>query len=233
MQRPGLSLAPGQKVVAMMGGMVREFDGGYAESTVVQASIVMPISTELPWEIVGALPEMLQTAYGSLTTGLDLQSGQTLLIRGGTTSIGMMAAALALDTLSSNGVAHPMLGPGTIAEQVRKIILKGVDAALELVERRLCQTHFTRRVFTGQSVPPASFRTNGSFVTSIRSGISLVVCGSLHMKERLMTCRKRYCIAAGEFLMPPFRAYRFDEFQRAHADREKNRGIGKIVVRTP
>ena len=94
---PGSSLVPGQKVVAMMGGMGREFDGGYAEYTVVPASIVIPISTDLPWEIVGALPEMLQTAYGSLTVGLDLQAGQTLLVRGGTTSIGMMAAALAAD----------------------------------------------------------------------------------------------------------------------------------------
>src|SRR5256885_9796350 len=92
---PGTSFHPGQQVVAMMGGMGRVFDGGYAQYTVAPASQVIPIRTDLPWEVVGALPEMLQTAYGSLTVGLDLQHGESLLIRGGTSSVGLAAAALA------------------------------------------------------------------------------------------------------------------------------------------
>ena len=40
---------------------------------------------------------MLQTAHGSLTVGLDAQPGQTLLIRGGTSSVGMATAVLAKD----------------------------------------------------------------------------------------------------------------------------------------
>ena len=91
----GTSFHPGQQVVAMMGGMGRIFDGGYAQYTVVPGSQVIPIRTNLPWEVVGALPEMLQTAYGSLTVGLDLQRGQSLLIRGGTSSVGLAAAGLA------------------------------------------------------------------------------------------------------------------------------------------
>src|SRR6266404_4217029 len=91
---PGTSLRPGQQVVAMMGGMGRVFDGGYAQYTVVPASQVIPIRTDLPWEVVGALPEMLQTAYGSLTVGLDLQRGQSLLIRGGTSSVGLAVAPI-------------------------------------------------------------------------------------------------------------------------------------------
>jgi NADPH:quinone reductase len=53
---PGTSFRPGQKVVAMMGGMGRVFDGGYAQYTVVPASQVIPIRTDLPWEVVGAVP---------------------------------------------------------------------------------------------------------------------------------------------------------------------------------
>jgi len=66
----GTSFRAGQKVVAMMGGMGRQFDGGYAEFVIVPAPQAIPIETNLPWETVGAVPEMLQTAYGSLITGL-------------------------------------------------------------------------------------------------------------------------------------------------------------------
>ena len=57
----------------MMGDMGRTYDGGYAEYTSVPLAQVIPVDTGLPWEVLGALPEMVQTAYGSLTTGLDLK----------------------------------------------------------------------------------------------------------------------------------------------------------------
>lgn len=50
-----------------MGDMGRTFDG-YAECTVVPRSQVIPFTSGLPWETLGAIPETLQTAYGSLTT---------------------------------------------------------------------------------------------------------------------------------------------------------------------
>src|SRR5229473_6789372 len=94
---PDGDLQLGQQVAAMMGGMGRGFDGGYAEYTVVPRASVIPFQSELPWQVLGAIPETLQTAYGSLTTGLDLKAGQTLLIRGGTSTVGLSAATIAKD----------------------------------------------------------------------------------------------------------------------------------------
>src|SRR4051812_31323245 len=92
---PGGELAVGEQVVAMMGGMGRSFDGGYAEFACVPVAQAIPFRSELPWTVLGAVPEMLQTAYGALTVGLDILPGQTLLVRGGTSSVGLTAAMLA------------------------------------------------------------------------------------------------------------------------------------------
>ncbi|MGW4240709.1 alcohol dehydrogenase catalytic domain-containing protein [Streptomyces sp. NPDC004749] len=142
-------LHPGQQVATMMGGMGRSYDGAYAQYVTVPAAQVIPFATSLPWDVVGALPEMFQTAYGSLARGLDLKAGQTLLIRGGTSAVGLSAATIAKDLgatvlsttrsparageLRAAGVDHPLVDNGTIAGQVRELMPDGVDAALELV----------------------------------------------------------------------------------------------------
>src|SRR5437016_3757868 len=148
-QCPGREFPTGQQVVTMMGGMGRTFDEGYAEYTCVPVGQVIPFASDLEWSVLGAVPEMLQTAYGSLTVGLDAQPGQSILIRGGTSSVGMAAAVLAkrqnmtvLSTtrrasktaaLTDVGVDHVLVDDGNVARQVRDILPAGADTALELV----------------------------------------------------------------------------------------------------
>src|SRR5438445_5478380 len=55
-QCPGGEFAAGQQVVAMMGGMGRVFDGGYAEYTCVPATQVIAFRSNLGWATLGALP---------------------------------------------------------------------------------------------------------------------------------------------------------------------------------
>ena len=124
-------------------------DGGYAEYTCVSANNVLPFRSSLPWSVLGGIPEMLQTAYGSLSVGCDGQPGQSILIRGGTSSVGMAIAILAkqrgmtvfsttrnekkFGALEKIGVDHLILDDGKVAEKVRKILPEGVDGAVELV----------------------------------------------------------------------------------------------------
>ena len=168
---PGGEFQKGQQVAAMMGGMGRTFDGGYAEYTSVPATQVIPFRSELDWATLGAIPEMLQTAHGSLTVGLDAQPGQTLLIRGGTSSVGMAAAILAKErgltvlsttrqpdrvaALKAIGVEHALLDGGDVAAQARAIVPDGVDAALELSAPTRCPTPFAPLPSTASCASPA------------------------------------------------------------------------------
>ena len=87
----------GGVVATCMGGMGRNFDGGYAEYCVVPSTQVQLLKngTKIPWRILGAIPEMMQTAWGALFTCLKIENGDRLLIRGGTTSVGLAAISIA------------------------------------------------------------------------------------------------------------------------------------------
>ncbi len=146
---PGGEFEVGQTVATAMGGMGRAFDGSYAEYTSVPANQVQAIDTSLDWDTFGALPEMTQTAWGSLNSSLHLKAGQSLLIRGGTTSVGLAAAVLAKKQgaivaattrksdreamLKDNGADHVFIDTGEIAGAVRHVFPDGVDKVLELV----------------------------------------------------------------------------------------------------
>jgi NADPH:quinone reductase-like Zn-dependent oxidoreductase len=251
---PGSDLQPGQQVAAMMGGMGRTFNGGYAEYTLVPRSQVITFNSDLPWETLGAIPETLQTAYGSLTTGLDLQAGQTLLIRGGTSALGMAATTLAkdlgaivlattrqrerADALKAHGVDYPLVDTGEVATQVRQIFPHGVDAALELIGTpTLPDTLASTRVhgtvcFTGMLSNEWIVRDFYP-IGYIPSGVRLTAYegDSANLPAEVL---QRYLdgIASGAIDLGPVRVYGMDEIRKAHSDMEHNRTFGKLVVLT-
>ena len=145
----GVDLTSGQKVATMMGGLGRTIDGSYAEYTLVEAANVIPFDTDLGWDVVGALPEMLQTAHGSITTGVGLEPGQSVLIHGGTSTVGLTAISIAhqlgatviattrnptrSELLTRVGADHALVDDETLPDAIRAIAPNGLDAALEFV----------------------------------------------------------------------------------------------------
>ena len=97
---PSGTLAPGTAVVAIVGGMARTRNGSYAELVSVPATNVVPVHTTLSWPELAAIPEVYATAWTGLHGNLELRPGESLLIRGATSSVGQAAVELAVDHLS-------------------------------------------------------------------------------------------------------------------------------------
>lgn len=89
------NLQVGQRVVSMMGGLGRDFDGSYAEYALIPKKQVYPVDSNIEWAQFAAMPEMFYTAWCSLTEALKLKKKDKLLIRGGTSSVGLAACQIA------------------------------------------------------------------------------------------------------------------------------------------
>ncbi|KUJ07696.1 GroES-like protein [Mollisia scopiformis] len=94
---PDGSIPESTKVAAVMGGMGRSRPGGYGEFVNVPIANVVPLETNLPWEELAALPEVYSTAWSCIHTVLDVKKGETLLIRGATSTIGQASLNLAVN----------------------------------------------------------------------------------------------------------------------------------------
>ncbi len=246
------SFSVGQKVMTLLGGMGRTFDGGYAEYTCVPASQVIPFESELDWVTLGAIPEMLQTANGSLTVGLDAKPGETILIRGGSSSVGMATTILAkqrgltvisttrstakTSTLIRAGADHVIIDDGSVAARVRRILPDGVDKALELVGTpTLPDTLAATRVhgvvcFTGmlanewivKDFYPIEYIPRGVRLTAYHGNATDLP------QSVLQGFLDR--VASGATKVPVYKAYTMDDISQAHRDMEAGIAVGKLVV---
>lgn len=249
---PGGEFPPGTQVVTMMGGMGRVFDGGYAEYVVVPAAQVIPFRSALPWATLGAVPEMLQTAYGSLEVGVHAKAGASLLIRGGTSSVGLAVAVLAkqrgMTVLSTTrrdagravllgvGVDHALIDDGHVAGQVRALVPDGVDGAVELVGVNVlrdtlratrpggtvCFTGMLSDEWTIPAFYPMDWLPNGVRLTAY-SGEAADLPSAV-LQEFLDG------VADGRAVVPIGKVYELDDIVQAHRDMEAGTMGGKGVV---
>ena len=146
---PSGVLAPGTKVLAIMGGLGRVRNGSYAEYTAAPAANVARIETSLDWTDLAAIPESYGTAWVALHGNLELRAGHSLLVRGATAALGQAAVNIASDLgarviaatrredraglLRSLGAEQVVIETGTIAGEIRQLVPGGADRVLDLV----------------------------------------------------------------------------------------------------
>ncbi|MBD2756710.1 zinc-binding alcohol dehydrogenase family protein [Spirosoma validum] len=249
---PSGQYAKGQKVMALMGGMGRDFDGSYAEYTLLPKHLLRPFQSELPWVVLGAIPEMFQTAYGSLYPALAVQGGETLLIRGGTSSVGMLTTQLASlagltvlattrnpkkeSALRTNGAAHVLIDSGTLNEAVRTIYPEGVDKVLELVGTSTlrdslrclkpggtgCMSGMLAESWTIPDFAPMEFIPATVRLTTYDSG--QVTSPAAVFQDFIRQ------VETAQVKLAVSRTFTLDQIVAAHQFMDSNQGAGKIVV---
>jgi NADPH:quinone reductase-like Zn-dependent oxidoreductase len=243
----------GQHVVALMGGMGRSFDGGYAEYALLPINNVFAADIGLSWEELGAIPETYFTAYGSLFDCLQLTFSDTLLIRGATSALGLVSIQLAksigstvlattrnadkLELLKRQGADFALLDDATLPEQFHSLYPDGVTKALELVgpatllqsmnflsyHGMICSTGVLGHKMSLDSFDPIKDIPNGIYLCSFFSNYPT--------QEKM---NKIFNHIRQHNVKPPIgKVFSIDEIAEAHLLMEGNLANGKIVVTVP
>ena len=239
-------LVKGQKVCALMGGMGRSFNGSYAEYALLPTHHVFPVSSELDWSEMAAVPETYYTAWGSLFQCLQLKPSDKLLVRGATCALGYAAIQIAkaigctvigtthretkLQLLQQAGCDECILDNGSLKGKV-----EGVNKALELIGIKtvkdsmmnmeqggiVCNTGVLGRVYEWNHFDPIKDIPNGVFLTGFYSNFPT---------QNIM--HDIYAFLDEHHLKPLIGAvYSFDNIHEACIALDSGQINGKIVIR--
>ena len=254
---PDGRFAPGQKVMALVGGMGRGINGSYAEFVRVPSTNVVAVDTGLAWAEFAAIPESYATAWSSLIGILALAEGQTVAIRGATSALGQAAVNIAAHAgarvvattrsaarapmLESFGARDVLIESADLAKRVRERYPHGIDAVLDIVGNTTILDSLAMLQRGGHACLVGFLGGGGPLalepVFQIPSGRHLSVFASA-----LVTGTPEFPlaeipfqaiadrVAAGTYTAKPARVFGFDDIQAAHRLMEANTAGGKIVV---
>ena len=239
----------GQRVVALMGGMGRSFDGSYAEYALLPVSHVFEANTELDWTEMAAIPETFFTAYGSLFECLQIQPNDIILIHAATSALGFAAIQLAksigctvigttrkeerIEFLKEIGADFAMLDDGTLSKQVMKLFPSGIKKVLELVGEAAIEE--TSKLLRKHGIICSTGQLGGStskgfdVIKSIPNGVYLSSFYSNYPTQEIIDEIFNHI---NKYNLKPYisKVFEFDEIAKAHILMEENKANGKIVV---
>jgi NADPH:quinone reductase-like Zn-dependent oxidoreductase len=215
----------------------------------------MPVTTTLTWDVLAALPETYLTAQGSLDALGVVPRGQgRLLIRGGTSSVGMAAASIAsghgietaattrrqgkIDALTAAGVDHVLVDDGgSLAASVHAVWPEGPDHVLDLVgaSTTVDSLRLVRRggtvCVTGslsgwliRDFEPVAMIPSGTRLTAFHSDDLKSSAGTILLQRIVQE------VEAGVYRPNVDRVFGLDDIVAAHRYMESNQATGKLVV---
>jgi NADPH:quinone reductase-like Zn-dependent oxidoreductase len=254
---PERQLAPGRKVMALVGGMGRSLNGSYAELVAVPRANVVAIDTDLPWDQLAAIPESYATAWTSVVGILGLAEGQTIVIRGATAALGQAAVNIAA-TLGANVIAttrklsrqallrslgahEVLLESAELAQRLRERHPQGIDSVLDIIGVTTVLDSLAMLRRRGHACLVGFLGGGGPLtlepVFQIPSGTHLSVFASalvtgspeFPLQEIPFQTILEH-VTDGTYQAKPAQVFSFEAIQSAHRLLESGEAGGKIVV---
>jgi NADPH:quinone reductase len=233
--------------------------GAYAEYAVADHGLALPIPAGMSFETATTLPVALQTMHDAVITNAHLRPGETILVQGASSGVGLMAlqiarwrgASVVIGT-STNPERRAKLAEfgATVAldtkdpnwpEQVRQATGgKGVDAVIDQVSGPLMNGNLQAAAIAGRIVNVG--RLGGSrgeidFDMHAMKRITYVgVTNRTRSIEELRAIAEKTrtdlwsAVEAGTFHLPIDSRYTLDDVAEALGRMRKNQHMGKIVL---
>ncbi|WBT07382.1 NAD(P)H-quinone oxidoreductase [Brevundimonas vesicularis] len=239
----------GDRVCALLGG------GGYAELAVVDARHVLPIPEDLDYVQAAVLPETVFTVFANVFEGGALKAGETLLIHGATSGIGVTAiqmakAAGARVIATSRGAdkaaAAKALGADIsldaksddLEAQIREA--GGADVVLDMVGRDYAALNLNSLNAGGRWVVIASLTGPKVEMDLQRIMLKRLTLTGSTLRSRPADEKARLTaaveatawpwVASGKVKPPVQAVFALEQAADAHAELEAGGHIGKIVL---
>ena len=253
---PGGEFQPGDKVAAFMGGMGRSINGSYAELTLVPATNVVKIATSLPWEEFRVIPESYATAWACLYGNLQIEKGQTLVLRGATSALGQAALNIAANaglnviaTTRNNARFEKLVGLGARRVEMegpglskRLPEAKKVDVVLDLVGNStlldsIAIPHRHGRVcmagWLGGLEPVSDFNPLLQMASGVHFSLfASFVFGTPEFPVSEVPIQEIVDrVAKGIYKAKPAAVFQFDQIREAQRLMESNNANGKIIIK--
>jgi len=237
-----------------MGGLGRTINGSYAEHTRVRVANVTLIESDLPWSQLAAVPETYAIGWTCLFHNLKLSAGQTMVIRGATSSFGQAAVKMAV---------RPGLGVIATARSTERfpMLTQPGTARVEFESgpwrTRSKQPSRSTAFSISWGTAPSSIRWTCCVETERRAWPAgwvgwIISATSIHCCACRAASIGRFSVAsvrqpgfplsdvplqdiaaqvaAGQLEAAPSRVFSFDEIHEAHRVMESSGAGGKMVV---
>lgn len=240
----------GEKVVALMGGMGRSFNGSYAEYALLPQSHVFSVSTTMDFIKMAAVPETFFTAYGSLFECLQLEKDDILLVHGATSALGLASIQLAkatgcivigtsrkperLDFLRGVGADYALIDNERLNDEIFEIFPNRISKVLELIgpvaiskTSKLLKKH---GIICSTGQLGGNSKDGFDVIKNIPNGVYLSSFYSNYPTQKIMN--DIFKMIDEHHINPVIgNVMSMDEIGTAHELMERNQANGKIVIR--
>jgi putative PIG3 family NAD(P)H quinone oxidoreductase len=241
----------GDKVCALVNG------GGYAEYVVAPTAQCLPIPKDFTFIQAAALPEAFFTVWHNLWQRAKLQSGESLLVHGGTSGIGtsaiQLANAMGIKVFTTAGSAQKcaachQLGATAINYHEQDFVAEikqltqgvGVNVILDMVGGDYIQRNFSAAAKDGRIVNIAFLQGSKTTVDFMPLMLKRLVMTGSTMRAQSPQIKTQIAQELKQQVWPLLNAgvikpvidsvFAFEQVISAHERMESSQHIGKIIL---